>query len=338
MSIGERVEDLSVMAMSMPVGLGEATLQFDRPGLAVAGAVLAVTGVAYGIRQGRVRNNQAEIEAARYPDPDMAATARSEYRKEGRLVTAVGVLAGVAAGAAAANMAGPTLLETVYRAGRVSIIVDASADGRANDVTDSKTNMPATRIEAGLNSGLRFADDLGDGVDVQFIFGGSPARSLGNEERGSDNKGAIVSAAGNYAKDLSTAGSSPDITGALAIAASFGAEQTILITSNPDVATADAIAAHPHGLDIISPGKAGTVYRFLGEDRKAGYTATFGQKEATGVDNTDDMQKAMDVIIDNKVKTTTEEPSRFYETLRNLSVAALGVLTLRKLKPLRRRT
>jgi hypothetical protein len=192
-------------------------------------------------------------------------------------------------------------------------------------------------MAAGINSGLRFADELGQDVEVQFVFSGSPARSLG-EVKGVTGSDGVVAKANEYTRDLSTAAETPDISGALSVADAFEADQTIVIVSDDSLETADALNAYPRSLSVVSPGIAGTKYRMLGNDRTAVYTATFGEIKGKSVQDTEQMEKAMDTIIDSKIKNTKEVPSKFFENLRNISGIALGFgLGVMKLKPLRKR-
>lgn len=316
--------------------LGEAALNFDRPVLAAAGVAASIAIAAYGVRSGNQLYGQAEQELAAYPDPDMAAEATKAYRNEGRIRKFAGVALGVAAGAALMHAAGPHTVETDYSADHVSIIVEAGENSRAKDIIDSRNGEDITRMEAGLNSGFRFANELGGDVEVQFVFAGSKADALG-EVKGTDGKDGVIKKAGAYMTDLSTAGS-PDIAGALIAADAAEAEHIVVITSDPNVATADALTAYQRPVSVISPGQAGTKFKFLGEEHEAGYTATFGQKKAAPAKTTDDIQAAMDKVMDREIKSTKTEPTKFYENVRNMSAAVaavgLGILTL---KPLRRK-
>lgn len=325
-----------VVAMSAPF-LGEVPLHFDRPMLALGGVAVAAATVAVGMRRGRQLEEQADAEVSLYPDPDMAEAAVTQYSRERRVSKVTGALLGLAAGAALVNASGPSTIESNYNANRVSIIVEAGVNSRAKDVTDTEKDEEVTRMAAGLNSGLRFSDELGQDVEVQFIFSGSPARSLG-EVKGAAGSDDVVAKAEAYTRDLSTAAETPDISGALAVADAFEADQTIVITSDESVTTADALNAYARPLSVVSPGTTGTEFRMLGNDRTAGYTAQFGDIKAKSVQDTDQMEKAMDTIIDSKIKNTKEVPSKFFENLRNISGIALGVgLGVMKLTPLRKR-
>jgi len=325
-----------IVAVSAPF-LGEVPLHFDRPVLALGGVAVAAAGVAVGIRRGRQIEEQAVAEVLDYPDPNIAEVAETQFLQERRVSKLSGFLLGMAAGAALVNASGPSTIESNYNADRVSIIVEAGVNSRAKDVNDKEKNEEVTRMAAGINSGLRFADELGQDVEVQFVFSGSPARSLG-EVKGVTGSDIVVAKANEYTRDLSTAAETPDIRGALAVADAFEADQTIVIVSDDSLDTADALNAYPRSLSVVSPGIAGTKYRMLGNDRTAVYTATFGDIKGKSVKDTEQMEKAMDTIIDSKIKNTKEVPSKFFENLRNISGIALGVgLGVMKLKPLRKR-
>jgi hypothetical protein len=324
-----------IVAVAVPY-LGEVPLQFDRPTAAIGGMAIAAASVAAGMYRSRQLDRRAESELVLYPDPDMAEVAEQEFSRESRVTKITGVMLGLAAGSALANIAGPSVVETNYSSDRVTVIVDASVDSRAKDVIDTDDGESVTRLEAGLNSGLRFADKLGNDVQVQFVFSGSPARSLG-EVTGVTGSESVVGSAEEYTRDLSTASESPDIAGALAVADAFDADHTIVITSDDSIATADAMSGYDRALSVLSPGTTGTKYRMLGEDREAGYTAAFGESiKGTVVQDTSEIQQAMDKIIDTKIEATKEVPSKFYENLRNISGIALGLgLGALKLKPLK---
>lgn len=324
-----------VLAMSIPV-VGEIPTHFDRPVLALGGMAVAGAAVIATQLKNRSLDQQADIEVSQYPDPDMAEQTKVQYNKQ-RLITKVGGgLMAVAAGATLLNMADPSTVETNYNADKVSIIVEAGLDSRAKDVEDSTNGSEVTRMTAGINSGLRFADDLGRDVEVQFIFAGAPARSLGSVE-GTVGSADVVNKADDYTRDLSTA-SAPDISGALGVADANEADQTVLITSDSAAGTADAINAFAKPISVITPGQPDTKFKFLGNEQVADYAATFGEIEAEQVQTTDEIQAVMDEISSSKIVSTKETPSKLFEKLRNISGLALGFgagITL--LKPLKKR-
>ena len=325
-----------IVAVSAPF-LGEVPLHFDRPVLALGGVAVAAATVAVGMRRGRQIEEQAVVEGTQYPDPDIAEVAVTQFSQERRVSKLSGVLLGLTAGAALMNASGPSNIESNYKADHVSIIVEAGVNSRAKDVKDTEKNEKVTRMAAGINSGLRFADELGQDVEVQFVFSGSPARSLG-EVKGVTGSDRVVAKANEYTRDLSTAAETPDISGALSIADAFNADQTIVIVSDNSLKTADALNVYLKPLSVVSPGEAGTKYRMLGNDRTAVHTDNFGEIKGKSVQDTEQIEKAMDTMIDSKIKNTKEVPSKFFENLRNISGIALGVgLGVMKLKPLRKR-
>lgn len=324
-----------ILSLAVPV-VGEVPTHFDRPayalgGLAVAGAIAAVTA-----RKDRQLSQQAEVEAGLYPDPDMAQYTADRYNKHRITTRLAGGLLAVASGAGLVNMAEPTVTENQYQAEKVSVIVEAGLDSRAEDVVDSSSDSNVTRMAAGINSGLRFARELGDDVEVQFVFAGSPARSLGFVE-GSSGSEEVVKAADDYTRDLSTA-SAPDIGGALGVADANEADQTILITADSDAATADAIAGYTGELTVVAPGEQDSKFKFLGTEHVADYTPTFGEIEAEQVQTTDEIQEIMDEITSTKIVSTKVMPSKVFEKIRNFSGLALGFgAGIMSLRPLKRR-
>lgn len=319
-----------IMAFSVPLTdeLSRATYQFERPVLAAASIGVAVVSAYLGYRRDRQLSHDSEGQLP-YADPDLANYAETEFRRERRATKVTGFLLAAGLGAATAQMAGPYVETIPESSNRVAVVFDAGLDTRVTSLTDSKNGKKVSVLEGEVNSGLRFARVLGDDVKVQFIAAGRQAESLGIVE-GEDGAKEVVAGTLKYYDDIENA-TNPDIAGALALARANKPREVILMTSNDNVDVADAITDYrDDNITIVSPGKPGEEFNFLGQDYTAGYTSQFGDKMGIPVETTGELQD----VMENRVKKMVDQPTRkensyFYAVLSGAAIT-LGWLGLSK--------